>query len=88
MEKFISYEKMSKKQQRQVDAAKRGSWGLVKPITKVKPSGKVYNRKAAKQALKNYSNGSLKPVFYYFIYLSRPSAVAGPPSPVRTHYCQ
>lgn len=45
MEKYISYEKMSKKQQKLVNASKRGSWGNVKPITKVKESAKVYNRK-------------------------------------------
>ena len=36
MEKFIAYEKLSKKEQKKLNAAKRGSWGLVKPITKVK----------------------------------------------------
>lgn len=30
MEKYISYEKMSKKQQKLVNASKRGSWGNVK----------------------------------------------------------
>lgn len=45
MERFVSYEKMSKKQQKIVNASKRGSWGNVKPITKVKASAKIYNRK-------------------------------------------
>lgn len=45
MEKFIAYEKLSKKEQKKLNSAKRGSWGLVKPITKVKESAKVYNRK-------------------------------------------
>ena len=45
MERFVSYEKMSKKQQKIVNASKRGSWGNVKPITKVKASAKVYKRK-------------------------------------------
>ena len=31
MEKFIAYEKLSKKEQKKLNAAKRGSWGLVKP---------------------------------------------------------
>ena len=39
------YEKMSKKQQKIVNASKRGNWGNVKPITKVKASAKIYNRK-------------------------------------------
>lgn len=45
MERFVSYEKMSKKQQKIVNASKRGNWGNVKPITKVKASAKIYNRK-------------------------------------------
>ena len=44
MERFIAYEKLSKKEQKKLNAAKRGSWGLVKPITKVKESAKIYNR--------------------------------------------
>lgn len=49
MEKFVSYEKLSKKKQKELNAAKRGTWGLVKPITKVKPSAKLYNRKKKDQ---------------------------------------
>lgn len=45
MERFVSYEKMSKKQQKIVNASKRGNWGNVKLITKVKASAKIYNRK-------------------------------------------
>lgn len=40
MERFVSYEKMSKKQQKIFNASKRGNWGNVKPITKVKASAK------------------------------------------------
>ena len=36
---------MSKKQQKIVNASKRGSWGNVNPITKVNISAKVYDRK-------------------------------------------
>ena len=57
MEKYISYEKMSKKQQKLVNASKRGSWGNVKPITKVKTSAKVYNRKKQNSQDYGYSFG-------------------------------
>ena len=57
MEKYISYEKMSKKQQKLVNASKRGSWGNVKPITKVKASAKVYNRKKQNSQDYGYSFG-------------------------------
>ena len=54
MEKFIAYEKLSKKEQKKLNSAKRGSWGLVKPITKVKESAKIYNRKK-KQDLSSFA---------------------------------
>ena len=61
MAKFIAYEKLSKKEQKKLNAEKRKTWGDVKPITKVKPSAKLYNRKK-KQDLTSYSK--LNPVFY------------------------
>ena len=48
MTKFISYSKKSKRAQREDDAAKRTLWAF-SPITRVKPSGKVYNRREAKR---------------------------------------
>lgn len=45
MEKFIPYENLSKKQQRKIDAMKRGSWGDVNPVSRKVESKKVYNRK-------------------------------------------
>ena len=60
MKNFIAYEKLSKKQRKVIDAAKRGSWGNVKPITKVKASAKVYNRKKQQGSRDyGYSFGSL-----------------------------
>ena len=34
MEKFIAYEKLSKKKKRELDAKRRGSWGGVNPVTR------------------------------------------------------
>ena len=45
MEKFIPYEKLSKKAQRKIDAMKRGSWGDVNPGSRKVESKNVYNRK-------------------------------------------
>ena len=47
MEKFIPYEKMSKKQRKAVDARRRGSWNGLNPVTRKPASPKVYNRKKA-----------------------------------------
>ena len=43
--KFIPFDKLSKKEQKKRNQAKRGDWKDVNPITKVVPSKKIYNRK-------------------------------------------
>lgn len=45
MKKYIPYEKLSKKQKRQADAARRNTWGSLNPITRTPPNSKAYNRK-------------------------------------------
>ena len=45
MKKFVEYEKLSKKQKREIDKAKRATWGDVIPVTKRIESAKIYNRK-------------------------------------------
>lgn len=35
MEKFVSYDKMSKKEKKKLNSVKRGSWNGVDPATKV-----------------------------------------------------
>lgn len=46
MERFIPYEKLSKKEQKKLNSEKRGSWNGLSPVTRVVPdSKKVYKRK-------------------------------------------
>lgn len=45
MEKFIPYQKLSKKEKRKVDAAKRTTWGRINPVTRKPQNSKAYNRK-------------------------------------------
>ena len=47
MDKFIPYEKLSKKKQRELNAAKRGTWGSFSPVTRRPENPKAYNRKTA-----------------------------------------
>ena len=49
MEKFISFEKLSKKKQRELNNAKRGTWGALNPVTRKSENPKAYNRKKARQ---------------------------------------
>lgn len=44
MEKFIPYEKLSKKEKRKLDSAKRGTWGQISPVTRKSQNSKAYNR--------------------------------------------
>ena len=45
MKRFVEYEKLSKKQKKEIDKAKRASWGGVIPVTRKVESAKLYNRK-------------------------------------------
>ena len=44
MEKFIPYEKLSKKEKRRQDAQRRTTWGAFSPITRKPENSKAYNR--------------------------------------------
>lgn len=44
MEKFIPYEKLSKKKKRELNAKKRKSWGAIDPVTRKTKNEKSYNR--------------------------------------------
>ena len=45
MAKFIPYEKLSKKEKRKMDLAKRQTWGELNPVTRKPENSKAYNRK-------------------------------------------
>ena len=44
MEKFIPYEKLSKKEKRKIDQARRQTWGELNPVTRKPANSKAYNR--------------------------------------------
>ena len=47
MEKFIPYEKLSKREQQKINKAKRGTWGEINPVTRKPKNSKAYSRKRA-----------------------------------------
>ena len=49
MEKFIPYEKLSKKKRRELDRLRRGSWGGLDPVTRRSENPKAYNRRKARK---------------------------------------
>ena len=49
MEKFIPYEKLSKKKQRELDRKRRNTWGSLNPVTRNAANPKAYNRQKARK---------------------------------------
>ena len=49
MEKYIPYEKLSKKKRRELDARHRGSWNGFSPVTRRPENPKAYNRQKARK---------------------------------------
>ena len=48
MEKFIPYEKLSKKEKSKIDQARRQTWGELNPVTRKPENSKAYNRNKAR----------------------------------------
>ena len=67
MEKFSPYEKLSKKKQRELNAARRTTWAL-NPVTRKPANPKAYNRKTAR----NWKDDSNSVLFYFIITLLKP----------------
>lgn len=42
--KYVPIKKRSKREQRRLNAQRRGSWNGVRPVTRIVPSGKAYDR--------------------------------------------
>ena len=64
MEKFIPYEKLSKKEKRKMDLAKRQTWGELNPVTRKPENSKAYNRKRTQDWKKELPD--LRPNFLCF----------------------
>ncbi len=54
MEKFIAFEKLSKKEQKRLNNSKRGDWGAINPVSRIVPSKKCYNRKKLAKPVVGY----------------------------------
>ena len=66
MEKFIPYEKLSKKEKRKIDQARRQTWGELNPVTRKPANSRAYDRNKArnwKREIHATGSGSL---FYTF----------------------
>lgn len=70
MNRFIPYEKLSKKKKKEHDRRARGSWNGVNPVTRRVESKKKYNRKRVSQSKEYFRDALLiydkKNRKYYF----------------------
>jgi hypothetical protein len=53
MKKFVSTEKLSKKEQKRLSAIGRGSWGVIIPVTRVADTDKRRYKRKAKHPAKD-----------------------------------
>ena len=75
MEKFIPYEKLSKKEKRKMDLAKRQTWGELNPVTRKPENSKAYNRKRTQDWKKELL--TLRPIYHYLSVLTSDLRVPG-----------
>ena len=54
MEKFIPYEKLSKKEKRKIDQARKQTWGELNPVTRKPENSKAYNSNKARNWKRDY----------------------------------
>ena len=69
MEKFIPYEKLSKKEKRRLDNARRQNWGEMNPVTRKPQNSRAYNRKKTQDWKREMPHDAVS--FIMQIYLRR-----------------
>ena len=50
MDKFVPFEKLSKKRKRELNQKQRGTWGAISPVTRKPKNPKAYDRKKARKS--------------------------------------
>ena len=48
-ERFVAYEKLTRKKRRELDVARRGTWGTVNPVTRRPEPSTAYQRQKEKR---------------------------------------
>ncbi|MBR2310164.1 MAG: hypothetical protein IKA47_06495, partial [Oscillospiraceae bacterium] len=81
MEKFIPYEKLSKKEKRKMDLAKRQTWGELNPVTRSPENSKAYNRNKARNWKREYHEASSSGTFFMLFPPGAKAPHRFPPDP-------
>lgn len=67
MERFIPYDKLSKKEKRKMDLAKRQTWGELNPVTRKPQNSKAYNRNKSRNWKREIHHETNSGTFYAFL---------------------
>ena len=81
MEKFVPFEKLSKKARRKRNSEKRGVWGALSPVTRKPVNPKAYNRRKAQRP----DDGDAVP--FVFSALTYPDSTSKAPASARPGRC-
>ena len=84
MEKFIPYEKLSKKEKRKIDQARRQTWGELNPVTRKPENSRAYNRRKLQNWKRELPPTDLRLI--YFIRLPIPAGLLLRCYPFRSVY--
>lgn len=57
MKQFVPLEKMNKKAKKELCRARRGTWGILNPVTRRSGNAKIYNRKKVQREEKFFDAG-------------------------------
>ena len=69
MDKYVPFEKLSKKKKRELNAKRRGTWGNIDPVTRKPKNPKAYDRKKARKRSPD-DCFSVPSVFAWILYRS------------------
>ena len=58
MKAFVPYEKLSKKQKKEIDRARRADWGDTNPVSRKIENAKIYNRKKHRIGREDFGTGA------------------------------
>jgi hypothetical protein len=81
MEKFVPFEKLSKKEKRKQNRARRNGWGALSPVTRKPANPRAYKRRKAQRP----DDGDAVP--FVFSALTYPDSTSKAPASARPGRC-
>ena len=68
MDKFIPYEKLSKKGKRKLDLSKRQTWGELNPVTRKPTNSRAYNRNKSRNWIRDYHDKANSGIYVVYLF--------------------